>query len=294
MDSGDVLSMLFLDESGTPTTFTLNSIVLDTGEDNIDKVPDAPIALPASDITSTGFTANWNFMENTLGFRLDVATDSAFTSFVAGYNNLNVGLVDEYPVVGLTESTTYYYRIRAYNDVGASVSSGIITMITMYGELTIGTQVWANSNYAVNYLGSKAYNDNESNVAIYGRLYSAIMALAGDFVPVGWHVPTKTEFDTLITFLGGSTVAGGHLKEAGVTHWNAPNLGADNTSNFTALPGGYYDPISLIYGQLGFYGYFLTSTPHSGSYDVMFLSKDNADALFAASGGYYSVRFIKD
>jgi len=65
-----------------------------------------------------------------LGYYLDVATDVAFTSFVAGYNNLNVGLVTTYPVSGLSSGTTYYYRVRAYDVNGTSVSSNTITVTT--------------------------------------------------------------------------------------------------------------------------------------------------------------------
>jgi uncharacterized protein (TIGR02145 family) len=57
--------------------------------------------------------------------------------------------------------------------------------------------------------------------------------------PIGWHVPSIDEYNTLISNLGGDrTLVGGYLKEAGTAHWLAPNTGADNSSGFTALPGG--------------------------------------------------------
>jgi uncharacterized protein (TIGR02145 family) len=87
-----------------------------------------------------------------------------------------------------------------------------------------------------------AYNDNESNATTYGRLYTwyAVTDTRG-LCPTGWHVPTDAEWTTLTDYLGGSNVAGGKLKEAGTTHWFSPNTSADNSSGWTALPGGYRD-----------------------------------------------------
>lgn len=92
--------------------------------------PLSPTATAASSITTTGFSANWNPNANTTGFRLDVATDSGFTSFVSGFNNLNVAAVTSYAVTGLTANTTYYYRVRAVNTAGTSANSNTITQDT--------------------------------------------------------------------------------------------------------------------------------------------------------------------
>ena len=57
----------------------------------------------------------------------------------------------------------------------------------------------------------------------------------------GWSVPTISNQQTLSTFLGGNNVAGGKLKETGLVHWDSPNTGATNTSNFNARGGGERD-----------------------------------------------------
>jgi len=57
-------------------------------------------------------------------------------------------------------------------------------------------------------------------------------------IPAGWHVPSDAEWKTLEDYLGGYSVAGGILKEAGTAHWLTPNTGATNQYGFTALPGG--------------------------------------------------------
>ena len=129
MSEGDVLHMLIIDEYGTPLTVTLNTEYPD-GTNNEGNTPGTPVATGASDVLVESFTANWYMSENTLGYYLDVATNVNFTAFVAGYNNLDVGNVDEYSIVGLTEDTPYYYRVRGYNDIRTSASSNIIDMLT--------------------------------------------------------------------------------------------------------------------------------------------------------------------
>lgn len=81
------------------------------------------------------------------------------------------------------------------------------------------------------------YENDPSNGNIYGRMYNwyAVNDSRG-LAPDGWHTSTQPEWNVLNTFLGGSTIAGSKLKS--VSGWNPPNAGADNSSGFTALPGG--------------------------------------------------------
>ncbi|NCY22521.1 fibronectin type III domain-containing protein, partial [bacterium] len=85
--------------------------------------PAAPVIASASSISTTGFTANWQTASGATKYYLDVATDSGFSAFITGFNNLDVGNVTSYPVTGLTAGTTYYYRVRAYNSAGTSANS---------------------------------------------------------------------------------------------------------------------------------------------------------------------------
>jgi hypothetical protein len=90
-------------------------------------VPEAPVATAATSPTSSGFTANLNAVAGATGYRLDVSTASDFSSFVSGYNNLDIYNVTTYPVTGLSGGTTYYYRVRAYNAYGTSGLSNVIS-----------------------------------------------------------------------------------------------------------------------------------------------------------------------
>jgi len=71
-----------------------------------------------------------------------------------------------------------------------------------------------------------------------GNLYNFFAAINENLCPTDCHVPTQTEWTTLIAAIGGSTY-GGLLKEAGIFHWTPPNTGATNATGFTALPSGW-------------------------------------------------------
>ncbi|MEI7981959.1 MAG: FISUMP domain-containing protein, partial [Bacteroidota bacterium] len=187
-------------------------------------------------------------------------------------------------ITGLTTNTLYYYRAYATNSagtgygnegsfttIGESPCQGTPTITDIrdgktYNTVQIGAQCWMRENLNIGTMipGSSeqtnqsaiekyCYNDDEANCIVYGGLYqwnnmmqwSTIERTQG-ICPTGWHLPTDGEWTTLTDFLGGVSVAGGSMKEEGTAHWTAPNTGATNGSNFTALPGG----------QRNFDGYF--------------------------------------
>jgi uncharacterized protein (TIGR02145 family) len=104
------------------------------------------------------------------------------------------------------------------------------------------------------------YNDNESNAVDYGRLYTWAAVMNGEAssnsnpsgvqgaCPSGWHIPSDAEWTELTDYLGGESVAGGKLKEIGLTHWNSPNTGATNEVNFNGVGAGYRDNNLLFDG----------------------------------------------
>jgi hypothetical protein len=92
--------------------------------------PPAPVALAASLVTSNSFTANWGSAAGATGYRLDVSANGSFSTYLAGYQNSDVGNVTNRAVSGLSPSTTYYYRVRAYNGVGTSGNSATTDVTT--------------------------------------------------------------------------------------------------------------------------------------------------------------------
>lgn len=81
-------------------------------------------------------------------------------------------------------------------------------------------------------------NDSSTYKATYGALYNWYAVNTGKLCPAGWHVPTDSEWLSLISNLGGISAAGGKMKETGNSHWIEKNEGASNESGFTGLPAG--------------------------------------------------------
>lgn len=73
----------------------------------------------------------------------------------------------------------------------------------------------------------------------YGSLYNWFAATDARGIANGdFDVPTDAEFTTLINYLGGASVAGGKLKETGLTYWFAQNTGATNEVGFNGRGTG--------------------------------------------------------
>ena len=99
----------------------------------VDKsAPATPVATAATNVGSASFTANWNSVSGATSYVIDVATDENFSNMVSGYNNKNVGNTTSADIsVSNVGNQTYYYRVRAVNSSGQSLSSNVITVNTI-------------------------------------------------------------------------------------------------------------------------------------------------------------------
>lgn len=79
------------------------------------------------------------------------------------------------------------------------------------------------------------YDNNGNYHKLFGKLYNWQAVGNGGLCPKGWHIPNQEDWQKLIQTLS-ETKGGGSMKAKEV--WYAPNLGATNSSGFTALPGG--------------------------------------------------------
>ncbi len=224
-------------------------------------------------------------------------------------------------LTGLDPNTTYYYAAFATNSIGTSVgavqsfktnqesqaNSGTFTDSrdgNTYKWVKIGEQVWMAENLAYKTNESWAYDNNESNVEIYGRLYTWDDAKTA--CPSGWHLPTDDEWKQLEMTIGMSqseadvdgqrgTNEGTKLKAA--SGWNNNGNGTDDFG-FSGLPGGSYfflDEGSFEY--IGKSGEWWTATQTSTSNAKNRLLSYTTSTVSRYTRGKefgYSVRCIKD
>ena len=108
-------------------------------------VPPIPTAQTATDLTTSGFTANWYSSSTAAGYRLDVSTNSSFINYLPGNQDLDVGNALSSVVGGLNPGTLCYYRVRAYNTNGTSGSSATIVAATTI--LTCSPATLLNGNF---------------------------------------------------------------------------------------------------------------------------------------------------
>lgn len=93
-------------------------------------IPDAPVATDATNILIDGFTANWNAVAGASGYRIDIATDAAFTDILENYENFAVAGTLLNVNMDVLPNTVYYYRVRTEQGAAVSNNSNIIQVTT--------------------------------------------------------------------------------------------------------------------------------------------------------------------
>ncbi|HER09313.1 MAG TPA: hypothetical protein ENO20_10445 [Bacteroides sp.] len=218
---------------------------------------------------------------------------------------------------------------KAYTDIVLWASgviplhfAGFITDIdgNVYTTIRLGTQTWMAENLRTTTLKDNSaispvtadvdwaaltapgycwYGNVVSNspVAVTcGALYNWHTVSSENLCPDGWHVPSQDDYNSLVSFVGGTEIAGGKLKENGTKHWNSPNTLATNLSGFTALPAGMRNADGG-YAGIGNAALFWTSSEHSAAAGVCAVLLNNSGAYgeknYAKEVGL-SVRCVKD
>jgi uncharacterized protein (TIGR02145 family) len=141
------------------------------------------------------------------------------------------------------------------------------------------------------------YDNLKSNGNMFGRLYNWTAANSGVLAPVGWHVASKAEWDTLINYLGGTDVTGEKLKGPYSYSWNDQYFDKSLSSGFNALPCGLRGFHDGSFDFINLFAFWWTTTEES-SHSAWYIGVYNFTHVINVD--YYSkhyglsVRCIKD
>jgi uncharacterized protein (TIGR02145 family) len=125
-----------------------------------------------------------------------------------------------------------------------------------YRTVKIGRKKWMAENLNHEAENSQCYDNKESNCGKYGRLYN--WTTAKTVCPKGWGLPTSSEWNALISYVG--AVPGRKLK-AKNDIWGSDY--GTNIYGFGALPGGILRTASkesYEFTDMGIAGYWWTSS----------------------------------
>jgi uncharacterized protein (TIGR02145 family) len=170
------------------------------------------------------------------------------------------------PAAGLVIFNSTVNSLQLYDSTGWVSLTTPSNSAVFLPNIVIGTQQWMSKNLDVAFYrngdpipqvtdpavwiglttGAWCYYGNDSTRGNkYGKLYNwyAVNDPRG-LAPQGWHVPSDAEWTTLEITLGGSSVTGGTMKEAGTLNWTSPNTAGNNNSGWAGLPGGHRNNIS--------------------------------------------------
>ena len=184
-----------------------------------------------------------------------------------------------------------------------------------YKTVIIGQQVWLAEDLETDHFsdGSTIPDYNSEVIDSSGtkfvtnlngsenrRFYYSANTL-NQLAPIGWRIPTKLDVESLINELGGDSIAGGKLKDAGFNSWDFPNQFATNESGFAALGKGYRNNSGNLVDARRKYSFWTQDTLRvidsiETYYWTLKLSFDSNNALLIpdSSGLGHPTRLIKD
>jgi len=229
------------------------------------------------DADSADFVVPQNSWVNMENFRT-ATTDAGVVGTVESVgSNLLIPAPADIPhvVIGNQKWSLYNLDVTEYRN-GDPIPEE--TNPSNWASLTSGAWCWYN-------------NDSSTGIKLYN--WYAVIDPRG-IAPFGWSVPSDTDYDDLATYLGGASVAGGHMKSLDI--WNFPNTGADNSSGFTGLPHGRRNALGTFV-EYGDYAYLWTTVgdPTLDQAYCKILSYDTADLSFDAlskKASGFSVRLV--
>ncbi|HNY01296.1 MAG TPA: FISUMP domain-containing protein, partial [Bacteroidales bacterium] len=338
--NGNAITCTLSGASTTPVTSnTITFVVTQLVPVSVDLTATYYAMMPGTSVTFTATPGNggtapvyqWKVNGTVVGTNSDT-----YTYTPADHDRVTCTVTSNYSATCLTNSpaTSSPLYMVVYSTGTPCTPATVVYQGQTYNTVMVGTQCWLRENLNVGNLLNTSqtpanngvvekycFNDSVRNCNIYGGMYqwAEIVqyyngasnktnwnpAPTGNFqgiCPPGWHIPTNTEWGTLMTALGGQSVAGGKIKEVGLYHYQPINTGANNSSGFTALPGGQRYS-SGTYVSINKSSLIWTATPSNnvgptGALDAYYGGASYSSAL-STNGQFYrdvsiSVRCLKD
>jgi len=135
----------------------------------------------------------------------------------------------------------------------------------------------------------------------YGLYYNWFAVIdASNIANDDWHVPSRTDWGTLTTYLGGESVAGADVKVTGYDYWKSPNTGATNSAKLNVIGAGgrnYTGVFGTTFNVPTEIGWFWSTTQsdaqNAWEMGALYNSTFFGDGVNYKTNGY-SDRLIKD
>ncbi len=160
-----------------------------------------------------------------------------------------------------------------------------------YRTVMIGEQKWLAENMRYAEVTHYSVGGDSANDATYGYLYTALNAQ--NVCPVGWHLPTKSEFNTLNTYVTAHKTSSSNFLAliANSADWSAYALQGGDDFAFGALPSSNNSQ------DFGTNAYFWSNTPRSEanqSYQYYFYLSNGSSTSYTSANGNFAVRCVEN
>jgi uncharacterized protein (TIGR02145 family) len=257
-------------------------------------------------------------------------------SFVSSLTGLTASTTYFVRAYATNIAGTVYGNEVTFETIDVFANCGPVTDIdgNTYNSVTIGTQCWMQENLKttryrngdpipagpalVDWYGTSSgayvvYNNDNINNEKFGKLYNwYAVADSRHLCPTGWHAPTDAEWTILETYLtdngfgfGGSgndfaksVAAASGWSESSLTGSVGNDQTSNNSSGFTALPGGcfHYRDLFDYIGTIGFWWSSSEGEPGTNNAWSRYLQNDSFTLINTQYDKHkgLSVRCIKD
>jgi len=231
----------------------------------------------ATNIAGTVYGTEYTFTTKVPGVKFNSSLTYGNLTDIDGNNYKTI-------LIGTQEWMAENLKTTRFND-GSS-----ITLITSNAE-------WTNNLYpAYCWL----FNNDTLYHNIYGAYYNWFSVSNGKLCPAGWHVPSDSEWQLMMDFLGGTDIAGSKIKETGSNNWTSTNSDATNSTGFTGLPAGMRESADGNFSGQGYFGgWWTTKEADPSPLAKAWIRWIHGDTTVVASNSVYkidgfSVRCLKN